>query len=246
MFAAWGRFVYRFRWLVLGFSGLVLAASVVALGRGGALQNTSQPGLEYARAGSLIASELPQPGGSSFDLLFHSDSLTVTDPAFRAAVDSALVPLRADSRVDLVSTPFTAPKTAAAAMVSRDGHSALALIAVKDDFVTARQYYQQLRSQVRSDQLSVLATGNLAVGHDFDTFLKADLQRAEQVSLPLAALLLLVVFATVVAALLPLGVGGLAVVGGLAGVGLLARITDVSTYATNTVSYTHLTLPTKA
>src|SRR5947207_7196080 len=36
--------------------------------------------------------------------------------------------------------------------------------------------------------------------------------------------------------LLPLGVGGLAVVGGLAGVGLLARVTDVSTYSTNIVT----------
>src|SRR5216684_1184836 len=201
MFAAWGRFVYRFRWLVLGFSGVMLTASIVALSQGGTLQNTSQPGLEYARAASLIASQLPQPGGSSFDLIFRNSALTVQDPAFRAAMDSAL-----------------------------------ALVSVKDDFPTARQYYEQLRRLVHSDQLTILATGNLAVGHDFDTILKADLQRAELVSLPLAAVLLLVVFATVVAALLPLGVGGLAVVGGLAGVGLLARVTDVSTYATNIVT----------
>jgi RND superfamily putative drug exporter len=236
MFAAWGRFVYRFRWLVLGFSGVMLTASIVALSQGGTLQNTSQPGLEYARAASLIASELPQPGGSSFDLIFRSSALTVSDPAFKAAMDSALAPLRADSRVDLVSTPYSNPPSAAAALQSRDGHAALAVVSVKDDFPTARQYYEQLRGLVHSDQLTILATGNLAVGHDFDTILKADLQRAEVVSLPLAALLLLVVFATVVAALLPLGVGGLAVVGGLAGVGLLARVTDVSTYATNIVT----------
>src|SRR5205085_1208608 len=46
----------------------------------------------------------------------------------------------------------------------------------------------------------------------------------------------LIVFATVVSMLLPLGVGGLAVVGGLAGVGVLARFTDVSTYSTNIVT----------
>jgi RND superfamily putative drug exporter len=46
----------------------------------------------------------------------------------------------------------------------------------------------------------------------------------------------LIVFATVVSAVLPLGVGGFAVLGGLAGVGLLARVTDVSTYATNIVT----------
>src|SRR5207245_2909680 len=48
--------------------------------------------------------------------------------------------------------------------------------------------------------------------------------------------LLLIVFGTLISMLLPLGVGGLAVVGGLAGVGLLARFTDVSTYSTNIVT----------
>jgi RND superfamily putative drug exporter len=236
MFEAWGRFVYRFRWLVLGFSGVMLVGSLVAFGLGGTLQNTSSPSLEYARAGNLIAAELPQPGGSSFDLVLRNDRLSVSDPAFKAAVDSALTPLRADSRVVLVATPYTTPAAQAAALTSLDGHAALALVSVKDTFPVARQYYEQLRALVHSDQLTVQATGNLAVGHDFDTILKADLQRAEVVSLPAAAVLLLIVFATVVAALLPLGVGGLAVVGGLAGVGLLARVTDVSTYATNIVT----------
>src|SRR5207245_9410807 len=56
------------------------------------------------------------------------------------------------------------------------------------------------------------------------------------VSLVCIVPLLLFVFATVFSMLLPLGVGGLAVVGGLAGGGVLARFTDVSTYATNIVT----------
>src|SRR5205823_5950429 len=48
--------------------------------------------------------------------------------------------------------------------------------------------------------------------------------------------------AAIVAALLPLGVGLLAIVGGLAGTMLLARFTDVSQYATNIVSLIGLAL----
>jgi len=66
--------------------------------------------------------------------------------------------------------------------------------------------------------------------------LQADLQRAELVSLPLTLLLLLLVFGTFVAALLPLGVGVLAVIGGLGGVYLLSRVTNVSQYALNIVT----------
>jgi RND superfamily putative drug exporter len=93
-----------------------------------------------------------------------------------------------------------------------------------------------MRAEVHSDQLQVLGTGAVAIGADFDKYLQSDLQRAELVSLIVILPLLLIVFATVVSAVLPLGVGGFAVLGGLAGVGLLARVTDVSTYATNIVT----------
>ncbi|HYM51347.1 MAG TPA: MMPL family transporter [Candidatus Limnocylindrales bacterium] len=235
MFAAWGRLVYRFRWVCLSISGLLLVGSLLALRAGGTFSNFSPPSLEYARAIKLMQNELPHQGGSSFELIFRSDSMTVQDPAFKEAMLAALTPLRADPRVSGVVTPYD-PAATTGALASRDGHAALAIVSVRDDFATARAYFPQLRALVRPEHLQVLATSGLALASDFDRYLQADLHRAETVSLPLALLLLLLVFATVVAALLPLGVGGLAVVGGLAGVGLLARITDVSTYATNIVT----------
>jgi len=162
--------------------------------------------------------------------------LSVNDPAFKQAVLAALQPLRADSRVKGIETPFDVPAEQAKAMTSTDGHHVFAQVTLNDDYPTARQYYRQLRAEVRSDQLQVLGTGNVAIGSDFDKYLAADLQRAELVSLVVIVPLLLIVFATVVSMLLPLGVGGLAVVGGLAGVGVLARFTDVSTYSTNIVT----------
>src|SRR5256885_8649059 len=135
-----------------------------------------------------------------------------------------------------VDTPFDLPAEQARAMTSTDGHHAFAQVSLKDDYPSARQYYAQLRAEVRSDRLQVLGTGNVAIGSDFDKYLASDLQRAEVVSLVIIVPLLLIVFATVVSMLLPLGVGGLAVIGGLAGVGVLARVTHVSTYSTNIVT----------
>ena len=60
--------------------------------------------------------------------------------------------------------------------------------------------------------------------------------RVEFVILPLVAVLLLLVFGSVVAALLPLAVGGLAMATAIAGTLLLARATSVSIYAPNIVS----------
>src|SRR2546421_2908831 len=181
--------------------------------------------------------QFPQRGaGSPFVLVCGSAAMGVNDPAFKQAVLTALQPLKNDSRVKSIETPFDVPAEQAKAMPSTDGHHVFAQVSLKDDYPTARQYYKQLRAEVHSDHLQVLGTGNVAIGSDFDKYLQSDLQRAELVSLIVIVPLLLIVFATVVSMLLPLGVGGLAVVGGLAGVGILARFTDVSTYATNIVT----------
>src|SRR2546428_3399187 len=237
MFAWWGQFVYRHRWAVLGVSAVMLAGSLVALFKGGTLKNSGGRDTGSGRALALMQDQVPQNGaGSSFVLVFGSNSLAVSDPSFKQAMLTALQPLKSDSRVKTVETPFDVPAEQARAMTSTDGHHAYAQVSLKDDYPSARQYYAQLRAEVRSDRLQVLGTGNVAIGSDFDKYLASDLQRAELVSLAIIVPLLLIVFATVVSMLLPLGVGGLAVIGGLAGVGVLARFTDVSTYSTNIVT----------
>src|SRR2546423_2044396 len=237
MFAWWGQFVFRYRWAVLGFSTIMLAGSIVALLNGGTLKNSGGENPESGRAIALMQQQLPQSGaGSSFVLVFGSAAMGVNDAAFKQAVLAALEPLKNDSRVKSIETPFDVPAEQAKAMTSTDGHHLFAQVSLKDDYPTARQYYKQLRAEVHSDHLEVLGAGNVAIGSDFDKYLQSDLQRAELVSLIVIVPLLLIVFATVVSMLLPLGVGGLAVVGGLAGVGILARFTDVSTYATNIVT----------
>ena len=62
---------------------------------------------------------------------------------------------------------------------------------------------------------------------------EADLQRSEIISLPLAALALLLVFGSVVAAGVPLVVGGAAVVVALAAIFLVASVTPMSIFVLN-------------
>src|SRR5437762_3607282 len=237
MFAAWGRFVYRRRWPVLAVSGLLLVASAFIVAQGGKLQSggfieTSESG----RASRLIERELPRAGGGTFTLIFSSDTISGTSPEFRAAVDSALAPLRKDSRVATIVTPYDGTASDPTQLISKDGHAVAIDVAVKDDLAIARDYYPELRALVRSDTLRVQATGVLAINSGFNEVLQQDLRRAETVSLPLALVLLLVVFGSIVAAFVPLGVGVLAVVGGIAGMFLVARVTDVSVYALNVVT----------
>ncbi len=240
MLERWGRFVHRRRWAVLGASLAMLALSGVLLGQGGDLGNPDTiPSTESGRASQLLSSELPRPTGAptgaSFTLVFRSETLAVADAAYRQAVIDALAPLRGDARVTSIRTYYDAP-TPQSGLLSRDGHGMLAFVQLKDPRSVAEAYFEDLRSVVRSDNLAVLATGGLPINRDFDVILDRDLQRAEIVSLPVALILMLIVFGTVVGALVPLGVGLLAIVGGLGGVFFLTRFTDVSTYALNIVT----------
>src|SRR5436309_5596902 len=237
MLAAWGRFVFRHRWWVFGVSGLLLVAFVFVAAQGGKLESgglitTSESG----RASQLIERELPRSGGSTFTLIFSGPTLDAKTPEFRAAVEAALAPLRADGRIASIVTPYDGTVPDPTMLISKDAHAVAVDVAVKDELAIARDYYPELRARVRSDLLQVEATGVLAITHGFNVVLQEDLRRAETVSLPLALILLLIVFGSVVAALVPLGVGVLAVVGGIAGMFLLNRVTSVSVYAENVVS----------
>jgi RND superfamily putative drug exporter len=237
LFTAWGHFVYRFRWIVLILSIGLLVASAAVASQGGKLESGGFiETAESGRASKLIERELPRAGGSTFTLIFSSGALSATSGEFRVAVEAAIAPLRTDPRVDSIATPYDASSADPTRMISKDGHAIAVDVAVKDTIDVARDYYADLRAKVNSTALKVEATGVLAINNGFNAVLLADLQRAEVVALPLALILLVFVFGTVVAALVPLGVGGLAVMSGVAGMYLLTHVTNVSVYAQNVVT----------
>jgi RND superfamily putative drug exporter len=236
MFGAWGRRLYRRRWLVLGMNGAIVAAAAGMLLAGGRLTTGAIRGTEAYRAQRLAEAALGFPGASSFTVIFHSADLAVPDPRFAHALRAALAPLAADPRVAAVQSPLDLPPPLAARLVSRDGHRALAIVTLRDPVEAAAREYSALRAAIVPGPFDLTFTGMLPFLHDLDAILAHDLRRAELVSLPLALLVLLVVFRTFVAAMLPVGVGALAVLTGIAGVLLLSHVLDMAQYTINVVS----------
>ena len=244
MFGRWGRFVYRHRLATLIGSGAVLVASVVFLVMGGTLTSGGPltSNLEAARAGKLVSSDLGHetntvPKTSSFDLIFKSGTLPVSDPQFKDAVATALAPIQSDSRIVSLLTPYNVPSPdAAQSLTSKDGHEALVIVEINATGQKAWSVYNDLRSKLHSGTLTVTGTGFVPVNQAFNTTLESDLQRAEYVTLPVTLLLLVLIFASVIAAGLPLGIGILTIVGGIGGTFLLNHFTDVSQYAINIVT----------
>jgi putative drug exporter of the RND superfamily len=241
MFARWGRFVYRRRWATLVVSALLLGLSVVGILDGGTPAGNGGFGANTAagKASKLINDEIqPQQtaSGSSFTIIFNSSTLTATDPAFQTAVEQAVAALKTDPRVTLVTSPFTVPAIEQSRLISKDSHKALVTVDLGDNSIKAQGYLPQLVAEIHPGPLQMVVTGQVPVNQAFNTTLEQDLQRAEYLALPITLLLLVLIFASIVAALLPVGVGVLAIVGGVGGALFLARFTDVSQYALNIVT----------
>jgi len=232
----WGRFVYRHRVGVLLASLTCFVASGVGIVSGGQFKNSSSYNVESVNAFNLMTDQLPTASGTSFELIMRDRHLTYADGVFRDAVSSALAPLSRDSHVTHIETPYNATPQAAQSLISTDHHAVIATVSLNVDFGTARSLFAAIRSEVRSPTLVITAAGDVPIANDFDAHLASDLQRSELISLPLALILLVVVFGTGIAALLCLGVGVFAVIGGVASAALLTHAMDVSTYAVNVVT----------
>ncbi len=238
MLESWGRWVYRFRWLVLIISVLSLGPAAWITIHGAYLESAIIPeNTKSAQALDLLKSELP-PTLPSFSLIFRSQSFPVTNPAFQKALEEAVEPLRKDPYVASVSTIFDGAEETSRS-VSRDGHSTIVKVELKDNNANqtelAMDIYPALRAKVHSDNLEVTAFGQLPRDHDITVMAEKDAKRAELMVLPLVGLLLALVFGSLLGAALPLIVGVLAVTAGMAGVLVLDRFTPVLVFAKNII-----------
>ena len=231
----WGGFVFRHRWPVLVASLVLFVVSAGVLSGGGTLTNSDTFHFESSRALTLEAQQLPTSIANGFEVVLGSPSLSVGSPAFAAAVSAALAPLRSDGRVQTILLPPLDSSSAQSPLISSDRHWVAAEVELNlVNFASATKAFPSLRSKVHSTVLTVHAAGDVALNSAFGIRSEQDLQRAD-VSIPAALILLVIVFGSLVAALLCLGVGLVAVAGGLAAMYALTHATDVSTYALNVV-----------
>ena len=118
--------------------------------------------------------------------------------------------------------------------MSRDGRQALILIYATGDAAAQTDTAQRLaRGLPVYRGLKVQAGGAAVVNAEASSQVEHDLVTAESVALVLTLLLLVVVFRGLVAAALPLIVGGIAMAGTFLVLRLLTSVTSVSVYALN-------------
>ncbi|MBF4163493.1 MMPL family transporter [Nocardioides acrostichi] len=220
---------------------LVAAAVVVLLAGGygaGVFGSLSQGGFDDPSSEGYqeLAAERAALGNQSIDVvaIYSSKRLEADDPAFERAVKQVVRELPKDA-VARVLPYYQAPPRAG--LVSADGHYAQVQISLagtsQDDFLT---HYDDIAPVLQSTTLTTDLAGPYAIYDDVNAITSKDAEHAELISLPAVVILALIIFGSVVAALMPTLVGLGAMLGALAVVRLIAEFTDVSIFSVNVIS----------
>jgi RND superfamily putative drug exporter len=224
----------RRRWVIAGALIFVAFAAVWGTQVLGALKGGGfdDPGSGSSHAAKIINDRVGPPDGELV-VLYESRSMTVDDPAFRAAVTGTLARLPKND-VPHVTTFWD---TRSPALVSRDRHATYAAIRLTGADLQARlATYDRIRDDLAAPGLRTLRGGTIGINSDLNRQTSAGLARAEMISTPILLALLVVIFGSLVSALLPLLIGGVAILGAFTALRLLTLTTDVSTFAINVVT----------
>ncbi|WP_328503048.1 MMPL family transporter [Streptomyces sp. NBC_00457] len=234
---AWTRFVTARPRLSL-LAALVLTALAVLAGSGVADRLGSggweDPAAESTYATRALEREFPdsQP---NFLLLVDAGSASVDDPAVAAEAERLAERLAREKGVIGVGSYWQAEPSAAAALRAEDGHEALIAARLTGDETAMGETLDRILPSFRGTHgpVEVKVGGMVAVRHEMQAIIQEDLTRAEVIALPVTLVLLVMVFGSAVAALLPLGIGIVAILGTNAILRGLTEFTDVSIFAIN-------------
>ncbi len=233
--------IYRWRW---PFLVAILTITIIAVIAGSGVFDVldssvgiRDPHAQSAQAEKLIRTKLST---ASVDviLLLSSTRYQATDPAFMQAATHLLAQLKAAPQV-LSTTSYYS--TQSANFLSQNKHETFVLlqISAKGDKTGS---YKAIVPLLVSPVLHIDIGGAIVAQMQFDNQLKNDLTLAEAIALPIVALLLFFIFGGLVAALLPLLIGGFSIMSTFALLNILARFMDVSTFAIDVTAFIGLGL----
>jgi RND superfamily putative drug exporter len=232
IFGGLGRFVYRYRWGVAVFWGALLVASAFFAPhlsdrlKGGGFDGANS---EAERVQEVLLEDFD---ASPATVLVVFEGREGSPPArseeFQRAERRALRDVR---RIDGVSEVATYGETRDPRFISEDGRKSYAVVSFGVPIDDATELVDEVREKVRSDELNTYVTGAPAVYLDITQASNEDVRRAEKHAFPLALVILVVAFGSLVAAGVPVLIGGASVATALTAVYFIAGSYDMSTFS---------------
>ena len=225
--------------LIIGILSCLMLGSLISLGPNWA-EAWGEGDLESVEAGDLrnsaFASE--EEGVERFTLLIHHPDFDDSSPEWQVAVTDALADFEQMEDVE-IQYSWTTSGEQRDKFVHQDdeGFWAKNIVTIYLDRKEAKQLFSDNWDSIEIDsEFNSWRTGGIAIDVVFDTRIQEDLITAELISGPLSLIILGIVFGTIVAAILPIGVAMLTVISAMGVTIWLSNTTDVTQYALNIIT----------
>jgi uncharacterized membrane protein YdfJ with MMPL/SSD domain len=217
-------------WAIAAVLAIVAIVSLL----GGSLSSDNHPTdrRESQRAEDLIDRSFPAGSGAATSdvIVIRSERYAVGSPQFRSLVSRVAAELRSESGIAGAKTYLDAGY---ASLVSEDRHATIVPVDVADSDAIDGVIDAVDRVDASTD-FAAAVTGDETRQHDFDQLSQDDLKSGElQFGLPAALIVLMLVFGTVVAGLIPLLLAMLSIAIGLGIVAVLAHAFELSVFVVN-------------
>jgi uncharacterized membrane protein YdfJ with MMPL/SSD domain len=235
VFAGWGSWVARFRWPVLSVALVaVISAGIWGLGVFGQLTEGgyNDPNSESTRASETVQDAFGARGGDLV-VIYTPANGKIDDPALGKRIRERLSALPKSAVYK--STSYWNQKSSQ--YVAKDKSSAIAVITLAGDDDDAKlDSFREIDDKFTVDGATAQLSGATALADASSTRSTSDLGTAELISLPITLILLVFLFGSLVAASLPVLVGGASVLGSLGVLHLIASFHEVNSFAVNVAS----------
>jgi putative drug exporter of the RND superfamily len=226
-FAVRRKYIVLLAWIVVLLVALPFAPRAQEYLKPGGFSNESFPSVQARK----VLQERLELTTLSIDFVFSHPEWSPFDPRFSEAVEKAVSGLTSHAEVAYVVTHVDDPQRASSS--SNTAHISAGLTI---DLDQSLEFLEAVTPEVDPGPLDMIITGGPALYRDISLASERDLRRGETVAFPIATIVLLLVFGTLVAAILPAAVGGGGVIVGLAMVFFMSQGIDMSVFALNIVS----------
>ncbi len=245
--AALARNSARRPWVTIGIWGasLVVSIGLMVTLLGSALVNevTISNNTESLQADTLITERLAGPqtdtqAESTNDemIIIRSATLTVDDPAYRIGVEKLFTDLTALGD-GVIKGGVNYYLTGDESLVSADRHSMLIpLIMPEDGADYVNQVYTVGDAFAAASGLEIFYTGTASFNADTMKLAEDTMSKGETIGILVALVVLAIVFGAIVAALLPIALGIVAIVAALGLTALVGQAMDLVFFVTNMIT----------
>lgn len=236
---ALARISARRPWLMIALWVVVVVVALGLVGRLLGSATTTEFSLstevEAKTAANLLEDLWQRPAAITEVVVVQSDSLTVDDPAFREKVEAVFEEVVALGP-EVVSAGRHYYQGGDDALVSADRMTAIIPLVLAGTLGDATENIVDVVEVVEhantDSAFRVLTVGEASIAHESNELAQEDLEQGERFGVPIALIVLVVLFGAVVAALVPLGLAVVAIAVALGIAALIGQAVDLIFFIT--------------